>query len=223
MAADYVAHVEANPYTALYEAPGLQALLPPIAGLQVLDAGCGGGRTSSWLVEEGAEVVGLDASPELLRLARERLPSTSFVLGDLAEPLPFEDGSFDVAVASLVMHYLRDWAPALRELRRVLRPEGVLVLSTHHPAMDAELAESGDYFATELLRDVWTVGGREHEVRFWHRPLSRMFREIADGGFRVDALSEPRPLPEVRERFPDAWERLSKNPHFLFLRLIATR
>ena len=36
MAADYVAHVEANPYTALYEAPGLQALLPPIAGLQVL-------------------------------------------------------------------------------------------------------------------------------------------------------------------------------------------
>jgi SAM-dependent methyltransferase len=128
-----------------------------------------------------------------------------------------------VAVASLVMHYLRDWAPALRELRRVLRPEAVLVLSTHHPAMDAELAESGDYFATELLRDVWTVGGREHEVRFWHRPLSRMFREIADGGFRVDALSEPRPLPEVRERFPDAWERLSKNPHFLFLRLIATR
>jgi SAM-dependent methyltransferase len=220
MAADYVAHVAANPYTALYEAPGLQALLPPVTGLRVLDAGCGGGRTSSWLVEQGAEVVGLDASTELLRLARERLPSATFVLGDLAEPLPFEDDSFDVAVASLVMHYLRDWAPALRELRRVLGPDGVLALSTHHPAMDAELADSGDYFATELLRDVWTVGGRDHEVRFWHRPLSRMFREIADGGFRIDELSEPQPLPEVRERFPEAWERLSKNPHFLFLRLV---
>jgi SAM-dependent methyltransferase len=220
MAADYVAHVAANPYTALYEAPGLQALLPPVTGLRVLDAGCGGGRTSSWLVEQGAEVVGLDASTELLRLARERLPSATFVLGDLAEPLPFEDDSFDVAVASLVMHYLRDWAPVLRELRRVLGPDGVLALSTHHPAMDAELADSGDYFATELLRDVWTVGGRDHEVRFWHRPLSRMFREIADGGFRIDELSEPQPLPEVRERFPEAWERLSKNPHFLFLRLV---
>ena len=43
MAADYVAHVENNPYTALYEAPGLDALLPPVAGLRVLDAGCGGG------------------------------------------------------------------------------------------------------------------------------------------------------------------------------------
>jgi SAM-dependent methyltransferase len=220
MAADYVAHAEANPYTALYEAPGLQALLPPVTGLRVLDAGCGGGRTSSWLVERGAEVVGVDASPELVRLARERLPSASFAVADLAEPLEFEDGSFDLVVASLVMHYLRDWVPPLRELRRVLRADGVVVLSTHHPAMDAELAESGDYFATELLRDVWLVGEREHEVRFWHRPLSGMFREIAEAGFRVDELSEPQPLPEVRERFPDAWERLTKKPHFLFLRLV---
>jgi SAM-dependent methyltransferase len=219
MAPDYVAHVEANPYTSLYEAPGLRALLPPLAGRRVLDAGCGGGRTSAWLVEQGAEVVGVDVSEELLRLARERLPSATFVRGDLAEPLPFEDGSFDVAVASLVMHYLRDWAPTLRELRRVLRPGGVVALSTHHPAMDAELADSGDYFATELLRDVWTVGGRDVEVRFWHRPLSRMFSEIADGGFRVDELSEPQPMPEVRERDPEAWERLTKKPHFLFLRL----
>jgi SAM-dependent methyltransferase len=220
MGADYVAHVEANPYTALYEAPGLQALLPPVAGLRVLDAGCGGGRTSAWLAEQGARVIGIDVSPELLRLARERVPSGSFSLADLGEPLPFEDGSFDVVVASLVMHYLRDWVPPLRELRRVLRADGVVVLSTHHPAMDAELAESGDYFATELLRDVWLVGEREHEVRFWHRPLSGMFREIAEAGFRVDELSEPQPLPEVRERFPDAWERLTKKPHFLFLRLV---
>ena len=220
MAADYVAHVEANPYTALYEAPGLRALVPPVAGLRVLDAGCGGGRMSSWLVDRGAEVVGVDISPELLRLAQERLPAASFVLADLAKPLPFEDASFDVAVSSLVMHYLRDWTPTLRELRRVLRPDGVLALSTHHPAMDAELADSSDYFATELIRDVWTVGGREREVRFWHRPLSRMFREIADAGFRVDVLSEPQPLPEMRERFPQDWERLTTKPHFLFLRLV---
>jgi SAM-dependent methyltransferase len=127
MGADYVAHVEANPYTALYEAPGLRALLPPVAGLRVLDAGCGGGRTSAWLVEQGAAVVGIDASEELLTLARERLPAASFVRGDLAEPLPFEDDAFDLVVAGLVMHYLRDWAPPLRELRRALRPGGALV------------------------------------------------------------------------------------------------
>lgn len=103
-------------------------------------------------------------------------------MADLAEPLPFEDGAFDVAVASLVMHYLRDWVPALRELRRVA---GMVVLSTHHPASDVELSDSGDYFAVELLHDRWTVGGREREVSFWHRPLGAMFAEVAAAGWRT--------------------------------------
>jgi SAM-dependent methyltransferase len=220
MAADYLA-AEGNPYNDLYEQPNLRALLPPVAGRRVLDAGCGAGRTAVWLVDQGAEVVGVDLSPELLQIARERVPGASFAVADLARRLPFEDGSFDVVVASLVMHYLRDWVPTLRELRRVLRADGVVVLSTHHPAMDVELSASGDYFAVELLHDRWTVGEGEYDVQFWHRPLSAMFREIRDGGFRVDELAEPQPLPEVRERFPDAWERLTKNPHFLFLRLTA--
>jgi SAM-dependent methyltransferase len=220
MAGDYAAHVEVSPYTALYEAPGVGALLPPVAGRQVLDAGCGSGRTSAWLAGAGAEVVGFDASPEMLRRASERVPSASFSLADLAEPLPFGDGSFDLAVASLVIHYLRDWVPPLGEMRRVLRPGGAFVLSTHHPAMDLELSSSGDYFATELVVDRWSVGKREYEVRFWRRPLSEMFRAIADGGFRIDELSEPQPLPECQHHFPDAWERLTRRPHFLFLRLV---
>ena len=62
MAADYAA-VEDSPYNAYYEQPSLRALLPPVAGRRVLDAGCGAGRASEWLVEQGAEVVGIDASP----------------------------------------------------------------------------------------------------------------------------------------------------------------
>ncbi len=221
MAADYDAHVEASPYTALYEAPGLRALLPDVAGRRVLEVGCGSGRTTAWLAGAGAEVVGFDASPEMLRQARERVPSAALEVADLAEPLPFDDGSFDLAVASLVMHYVRDWVAPLRELRRVLTPGGAFVLSTHHPGMDFELSTSGDYFATELVVDRWSVAGREVDVRFWRRPLGEMFRAIADGGFVIDALSEPQPLPETRERFPEAWERLTRRPQFLFLRLVA--
>jgi SAM-dependent methyltransferase len=222
MAADYAA-VEDSPYNAYYEQPSLRALLPPVAGRRVLDAGCGAGRASEWLVEQGAEVVGIDASPEMLRRARERVPAASFALADFSEPLAFENGSFDVAVAGLVMHYLRDWVPTLRELYRVLRPGGIFVLSTHHPMADAELAGAGGYFAVELLHDRWTFGERQHEVRFWHRSLSRMFAEIRDGGFRIDELVEPQPLAVVRERFPDHWERLTTKPHFLLLRLVAVQ
>jgi SAM-dependent methyltransferase len=218
MAEDYVA-AEDNPYNALYEQPGLRALLPPVSGRRVLDAGCGAGRTAVWLATQGAEVVGIDASPQMLRRAQERVPGATFAVADLAEPLPFEDGSFDVAVASLVMHYLRDWVPPLRELRRVLRPDGAFVFTTHHPVMDLGLSPSGDYHATELVVDRWSLGDREYDVRFWRRPLSETFRAIAEGGFEIEALSEPQPLPECRERFPGAWERLTQKPHFLFLRL----
>jgi hypothetical protein len=104
-------------------------------------------------------------------------------------------------------------------LRRVLTDDGVLVVSTHHPASDIELSTTDNYLATELLRDRWEKGGREHEVSFWRRPLSAMFESFDAAGFIVQTLSEPRPLPECEERFPDAWKRLTTHPHFLFLRL----
>jgi SAM-dependent methyltransferase len=220
MAADYVAEVEKSPYVALYEQPGLRSLVPAVAGRRVLDAGCGAGRNGVWLVEQGGDVVGLDASPEMLRRARTRVPAAALSLADLAEPLDLDDDSFDIAIASLVMHYLRDWVPTLRELRRVLRPDGAFVLSTHHPAAALKLSRSGDYFATELVVDRWSLAERDYDVEFWRRPLSEMFRAIAGSGFRIDELSEPQPLPECRNRFPEAWEPLTRQPQFLFLRLV---
>jgi SAM-dependent methyltransferase len=221
MAADYVKHVEVSPYTAFYESSGLRALLPAVDGRRVLDVGCGSGRTSAWLSAAGAEVVGFDASAQMLRHAHERVPAGSFSVADLADPLPFEDDSFDHAVASLVMHYLQDWVPPLRELRRVLRPGGAFVFSTHHPLVDLELSDSGDYFATELVSDRWSMGGKDYDVRFWRRPLNEVFRAVVEANFRVDAFSEPRPSPEWRERFPDVWQQLSRRPQFLFLRLVS--
>jgi SAM-dependent methyltransferase len=222
MAREYAADVEVNAYNALYERPGLIALLPPVAGRRVLEAGCGSGPLAAWLVAHGAEVVGFDASAQLVEIARSRgLPGARFEVADLAEPLAFPDGAFDIAVAGLVMHYLRDWVAPLRELRRVLVPDGALVFSTHHPANELELSQTADYHATELLTDLWEKGGREFEVRFWRRPLSAMFDAFAEAGFAVERVSEPQPLPECRERFPEDWERLTTRPWFLFFRLRA--
>lgn len=160
-------------------------------------------------------------SPSMVRLAENRgLNSASFRVADLGKPLGFlEDSSFDIAVASLVIHYLHDWVPPLTELRRVLRRDGALVLSTHHPARDIELSTTGNYLATELMTDRWEKGGKTFDVRFWRRPLSAMFAAFDEAGFDVRKLTEPLPLPECRERFPDKWKRLSTEPNFLFFRL----
>jgi SAM-dependent methyltransferase len=219
MAAEYVVDVEQSPYLVLYEQPGLRALLPALGGQRVLDAGCGAGRNASWLSEEGAEVTGLDASPEMLSRARTRVPAAAFSVGDLARPLKFADDSFDLAIASLVLHYLRDWTPILRELRRVVRTGGALAISTHHPLMALELSKSCNYLATEAVVDRWTVNGREYDVPFWRRPLSAMVGAIRDSGWRIDDLSEPPPLPECETQFPHVWERILRRPEFLFLRL----
>jgi SAM-dependent methyltransferase len=223
MAEDYNAAVADGdrPYNSLYERPAIISMLPDVAGMRVLDVGCGSGPLSSWLTSHGAEVVGFDASMNMVRLAAERgIERASFRVADLSQPLDFlDDESFDLAVASLVMHYLRDWIEPLRELRRVLRPGGELVISTHHPASDLKLSASGNYFETELLTERWNLGGKMVDVRFWRRPLTDMFGSFERAGLRVLEFKEPQPLPECRERYPEAWQALTTKPGFAFFKL----
>jgi SAM-dependent methyltransferase len=223
MAEDYHAALARGEkhYNSLYERPAVISMLPDISGKSVLDVGCGTGPLSAWLASRGAEVVGFDTSAQMVRIAEERgIERSSFRVADLAQPLSFlTDNSFDVAVASLVMHYLYDWVEPLRELRRVLRPSGRLIISTHHPARDIELSATGNYFGTELVRDRWKLGEKEFDVQFWRRPLTDMFAAFAHAGFNVLEFHEPQPVPECRELSPEAWQALTTRPTFAFFKL----
>jgi len=80
-----------------------------------------------------AVVSGFDLSPDMVELARERLGEDADVrVADLGAPLPYPDDKFDLVVASLALHYVEDWASALAELRRVLKPGGRLTVSIGH-------------------------------------------------------------------------------------------
>ncbi|MER9580774.1 class I SAM-dependent methyltransferase [Mesorhizobium sp. M0276] len=86
------------------------------------------------LVGRGAILTGIDSSAGLLEIAHRRLESRARLLvADLNEPLPFNDGAFNLVLAPLVMHYLPDWSRPLSEFNRLLPQGGRLVLSTHHP------------------------------------------------------------------------------------------
>jgi SAM-dependent methyltransferase len=99
------------------------AALAPLAGLAVLDVGCGTGLAMRLAAGKGARVSGLDAAAPMLEIARERLPDADLRVGDLQD-LPFADATFDVVTAFNAVQYAADPAAAVTELARVVRPGG---------------------------------------------------------------------------------------------------
>lgn len=221
MAEAYASDNADSPYNEHYERPATIALLGDVAGKRVLEVGSGAGPLTARLVDAGARVTAMDASCEMTKLASERLGARATVLvGDLAEPLTFAaDATFDIVVGSLVLHYLRDWTSPLRECRRVLKPDGVAVFSTHHPTMDAELHSPDNYFAIKQVTETWRKGDREFQVTFWRRPLTAMAEAIAEAGFVIDRLVEPPPGVGLQGRDPEAYDLIVRKPRFILFRL----
>ena len=207
---------ERAPYNAYYERPAMLSLLPPVDGRRVLDAGCGTGKLAEMMAQQGAIVTAFDYNPEFVAWTRQRLGERGTVLqADLSQPLSFiSDGSFDLVTASLVMHYLKDWVPALREIHRVLAPDGVLVFSTHHPLMVWRHFQLENYHAEKRIEDEWEVG----KVSYFHHSLDYMSRALWDSGFTIERLHEPLPGEEFKRVDPKGYEKLMKLPWFLVIR-----
>ncbi|WLA53025.1 class I SAM-dependent methyltransferase [Bradyrhizobium elkanii] len=220
-AAAYDADNENNAWNAYYERPAILSMVGDVAGLRVLDAGCGGGAHAAVLLDRGAILTGIDSSAGLLEIAQRRLEGRARLLvADLNEPMPFDDGSFDLILASLVMHYLPDWSRSLSEFNRLLPQGGRLVFSTHHPFMDHQLAGRENYFETYNFTDTWQRGGKDMSMRFWHRPLHVMFDALKAARFQIDVVSEPQPDPRARSLFPEAYQSLKTEPRFIFFSVV---
>lgn len=194
-----------GPFNGLLERPALRALVPrPLAGRRVLDAACGSGAQCAWLLDEGAEVTGLDLSPAMVGEARRRCEGRGrFFVADLTEPLPLEPGSLDGITCSLALHYMRDLAVPLGSFARALAPGGWAVVSLDHPFAPPLAGETGGYFASELVSDTWVKGGVEVTQHFWRRPLGAVVEAFRAAGFVLDAVGEPQVSPEALERFGD--------------------
>ncbi|MFE0025050.1 methyltransferase domain-containing protein [Amycolatopsis sp. NPDC059021] len=222
LAEGYSAENETSLMNAYYERPAMLELAGEVTGRRILDAGCGAGPLFAALRDRGAVLTGIDASAGILEQARRRLGAEADLrVADLAGPLPFPDEAFDDVVASLVLHYLRDWGPALAELRRVLRPGGRLIVSVDHPfainLLHRQAGAAPDYFATYNWTEDWTMGGRTTRMSFWNRPLHAMTDAFTAAGFRIAVISEPHPAPGARERFPDELANLPSGAFLGFL------
>jgi ubiquinone/menaquinone biosynthesis C-methylase UbiE len=210
-----------GPFNGGLERPVLQMLIPrPLSGLTVLDAGCGSGGQCAWLLDRGADVIGVDLSPRMIEAAADRCGGRGqFIVADLAEPLPVPASSCDGITSSLALHYLRDWSTALASFAAVLRPGGWVVLSLDHPFGAPLAGQRGGYFDTELVTDTWRKADVQVTQRFWRRPLGDTVNAFGDAGFAVDRVIETRPDAQAVHRWPNELGPLVGRPTFVVYRL----
>ena len=220
MGLSFQQHAADSAYNAHYDRPAVLAALGPVAGRRVLDAACGPGLYLRELLERGAEVTAFDASPVMVDLARRATAGRARIdQAALGAPLPYPDGAFDLIVCALAIHYASDRPATFAEFSRVLRPGGAAVVSTQHPVMDW-LRKGGSYFQTTLETDIWRTPSGDQPVRFWREPLSALCAAATDAGFLIEKLLEPLPAETMRERYPEEYGQLSREPGFLILRLL---
>jgi ubiquinone/menaquinone biosynthesis C-methylase UbiE len=136
---------------------------------RLLDVGCGGGLLLRDAAASGAAVTGLDHSPDMVELARERAPGATVLVGE-ANALPFEDGAFTALSMSVVFFFIADPVGALREARRVLTPGGRLAIYTTSAelrgtgAAPEPIASRGHWYTNDELAAVASAAGF-HDAR----------------------------------------------------------
>jgi SAM-dependent methyltransferase len=165
----------------------LSEFIAPAPGRTILDVGTGTGRAALWLARAGADVTGVDASEEMLAVARSRAASEGvnirFQTGD-AHALAFADRSVDVAVSLRVLMHTPDWRRCVSELCRVARD---LVVVDYPSATSMALAES------IVRRVAHAAGARTEPYRvFTDRTVADAFEAC---GFRVRSRHRQFVLP----------------------------
>jgi len=144
-----------------------------LAGLRALDVGCGDGELALQLWERGAEVTGIDTSQEMIEAARLRAKNRNATITfavAAAEQLPFESERFDIIVAVTILCFVQDAAPVFREMARVLRPAGRLIIG-----------ELGKWSSWSAVRRIRAWGGSA----LWRRARFRTERELRSLGGRA--------------------------------------
>jgi len=174
-----------------------------------LDVGCGEGRFCRMLKAAGVPIIGLDPTVSLLDEARRRDPLGDYRLGR-AECLEFEPGSFDLVISYLTLIDVGDFRMAIREMCRVLRPGGSLLVANSTSFTSACAAqgwirdEQGnrlhyplDHYLEEFAYKAEWDGIR---VTNWHRPLGAYVAAFLDCGLQLSFFSEPEPKSGEKSR-----------------------
>lgn len=214
----YLKSTDEKPFTVYYERPFIIENLPDLKGKNVLDLGCATGYYSRYCLDQGANVISVDASRKMVshtaKICDNRIKA---YVHDIAKAFTFiEDNEIDVIICSLVLHYVEDWTNPLEEFYRILKVGGKCIISTHHPINDFTHFNQDDYFSKRLIEDEWKGFEKPIKVKYFVRPLSEYIQPMIDCKLKLKSIIEPKPVNILKEKDERMFERLQKRPAFLF-------
>ncbi|HKP51566.1 MAG TPA: class I SAM-dependent methyltransferase [Chloroflexia bacterium] len=188
--------------------PALMEMLDPKPGERILDIGAGQGVLSTYIAEAGAHYTGVDASPRLIRLARQRHSKEGrFLVGDarnLTALRELHHGEFDAVTFLLSIQDMDPLDAVLRSAAWALKLGGRVVLLLTHPAFRVP-RQSGwgwdegrklhfrrvDRYLTPLAVPMKSLPGRARAAtRSFHRPIGAYVNSLADAGLLVEQMAE---------------------------------
>ena len=182
-----------------------ETLMGDVTGQRICDLACGQGRVSRYLADQGARVVGIDLSANLLEIARRHeveLPrGIKYLLADAQNLDSEEAGTFDGVICFMALMDIPDLASTINSVTRILQSDGWFIFSILHPCFNS--SQSGELVLPEdvvrTIRSYFVEGywrsdtrtGPPGKVGAYHRTLSTYINALTDAGLIVERMSEP--------------------------------
>ena len=184
--------------------PNILRLVAPMKGQRVLEIGCGEGFFAEEIAHAGSTVTGCDISPELIALA-EKKGKAKYLVTPAQDLSPFGDASFDVVLAVLTLQNMEKLDVVMKEVARVLKPDGRFLFILNHPVLRAPQQTAWgfdektktqyrrlDAYLSEkrIAIDMHPGTGKKSLTYSFHRSLQEYMKLLRTAGFAVTRLEE---------------------------------
>lgn len=176
----------------------LRRLVPDLDGLRVVEGGCGTGINSAWLAPRCKQLIGLDFSDGMLRIAkrRVRLPHAWFIRHDIRESWPLREAIAELVLISLVLEHIELLEPVLRNAAQVMRHGALLIISEFHPDRVAAGARA-------------RIGSEDEDIINFLHPVEEYTDAANAVGLRLNSVAEwSKDLLDVRQTDVDGLDPL---------------
>lgn len=184
-------------YTIKYPASlKIRSYIPKLSGKSILDVGCGSGIDMEFFQKQGAsKIAGCDLSKELVDIARKSNPMAD-IRNESFQYLSWKNYSFDVVYSKYALNCAQDIITPLKEISRVLKDSGTVVLEVTHPIRTLGLLDSRNYFDSGADIEYSTVDNQVFTEP--HHTISDWINAISESGFKIIKTEEilNRPIKE---------------------------